>query len=114
MLAAPFVLASAVSVAVYFVSEPVSTAAPPVKPPADLSKLTDAELLELLCLPKPPPGFVLNRGPSLGESNCKSATRDPTPLYWAAGLSLSGVALFALSLALGWVLAGFARDEEPA
>jgi hypothetical protein len=120
VLAAPFVLASATSVAVYIASEPVPTAAEsaPTKTPADLSKLTDAELLEILCLPKLPPGFVLDRA-SLSKSapsQCKfkqaDAARDPTPLYWAAGLSLSGVALFALSLALGWVLAGFARDDD--
>jgi hypothetical protein len=114
-------LASVTSVAIYIASEPASTASKsaPTETPADLSRLTDAELLELLCLPKLPPGFVLDRA-TLGkaDSSCRfkqaDAARDPTPLYWAGGLTLSGVALFALSLALGWVLAGFARDEERA
>jgi hypothetical protein len=108
-------LASVICVGVYIASKPISTAAEssPPKVPADLSKLTDIELLEIFCLPKLPPGFVLDRE-TLGKSYCSSnlTARDTGPLYWAAGLSLSGVALFVLSLALGWVLAGFARDDE--
>jgi len=40
--------------------------------------------------------------------------RDPEPLYWAAASIVAGLIAFLACVTIGWVLAGFARDEEPA
>lgn len=37
-------------------------------------------------------------------------TRDPTALYWAGGLTASGVIIFVFCAGLGWIFAGFARE----
>lgn len=38
--------------------------------------------------------------------------RNPEPLYWAGTLSFIAGALFLACVGVGWVLAGFARDER--